>query len=113
VAFWHLKVFRGVCRTLAVQTVPARSDLNRYLGNLATSGDAVGRLKAVHQVGVVLRQELEAALFEAELAQVRQARSPQVRQGRSRKPKPHSWEEIGRAIGVSHVQARRRYIDHL
>jgi hypothetical protein len=81
--------------------MPNRSDLTLALGNLA-SQDGVGRLKAVHQVGEVLRQELEAAVFTAELAQVRQARSA-----------GKSWREIGVAIGVSHAQARRRYVDHL
>jgi hypothetical protein len=75
----------------------ARTDLRRALDNLANP-HPLARLKAVHEAGQVLREELDAAIDAAEAAQVRAARSARA-----------SWREVGNALGVSHTQARRRF----
>ena len=78
-------------------TTEARSDLYRELGNLSHP-HPLARLRALHEIGRALRAELDAAIDEAELAQVRAARSQRK-----------TWDEIGKALGVTHVQAHRRF----
>jgi hypothetical protein len=78
-----------------------RTDLYRELGNLANP-HPLARLKALHGIGQTLRRVLDDALDAAELEQVRAARSARA-----------SWREIGKALGVSHTQARRRFHDRL
>lgn len=80
-----------------------RRDLDRELGNLAHQ-DALARLRAIHEIGKILAAELHEAILQAEAAQVRVARS---------RYKPAPWAEIGRAIGVTHTQAQRRYKDRI
>ena len=80
-------------------------EAQEQLGNLANP-DPLARLKAIHQLGDRMRKELDAWIDLAELEQVRQART------RPRQTRP-SWEEIGRALGVTHTQARRRFADRL
>ena len=83
--------------------MPIRSDLERELDNLA-SAHPLARLEAIHEVGVILRTELDTALDAAELAQVRTARKWN--------PKA-SWNQVGDALGISHVHARRRFHDRI
>jgi hypothetical protein len=54
--------------------MPARTDLDRELRNLA-GAHPLARLKALHGIGLILRQELDSTFDTAELAQVRAARS--------------------------------------
>jgi hypothetical protein len=51
-----------------------------------------------------LRREAEALMDAVELELVRAARS---------RPTPVTWERIGKALGVSHTQAQRRFKDRL
>lgn len=69
------------------------------LSNLAHA-HPVTRLKATHGIGERLRRELAAWIDAAELEQVRAAR---------RMNPPATWTEIGRALGVTHTQASRRF----
>ena len=73
--------------------------------NLATA-PSLGRLEALHELGQLLRDALDELVDDAELEAVRALRSGSP-QGRA------SWESIGRALGVSHTQAIRRFGDRL
>lgn len=78
--------------------------LDILLRNLAAP-HPLARLRAIHELGRLLRDLLDEWIDRAELAQVRAARSARSRS---------SWEEIGRAVGgVSHTHARRRFADRL
>ena len=80
-----------------------RPDADILLGNLA-GAHPLARLKATHEIGNLLRGDLEEWIDRAELEQVRAARKL--------RPQP-SWGEIGRALGVSHTHARRRFADRV
>lgn len=97
------KARNGPNRTPEVQTLPTRAGLYRELRNLANP-HPLARLEALHEIGEALRQELDVALFIAELEQVRQARS--------RNPQP-SWREIGAALGITGQYAQRKFQDAL
>ena len=71
--------------------------------NLAAA-HPLARLKAIHELGRLLREQVDEWVDRAELEQVRAARTM--------RPQP-SWQKIGRALGVSHTQARRRFADRL
>jgi hypothetical protein len=80
--------------------------IERELRNLA-GAHPLARLEAIHQLGQVLRAELDAWVDLAELEQVRAARS----MARSVRP---SWGDIGVALGgLSHTQAIRRFRDRV
>lgn len=80
-----------------------RSAADIIYANLA-SAHPLTRLKAAHELAEVKRKEFEETVDRVELEQVRAAR---------RQPRPASWAEIGRALGVSHTQARRRFAERL
>jgi hypothetical protein len=71
------------------------ADRDRALRNLVRAAP-LGRLEAWHE----LRKEVEAWLDRAELELVRACRS--------RLP-PDTWDEIGRALEMSHTQAQRKF----
>jgi hypothetical protein len=64
------------------------------LRNLATATHPLGRLKAIAE----LRRSIEAVLDQMEVASVEQARSS-----------GSSWQEVGRAVGLTRTAAMRRY----
>jgi hypothetical protein len=80
-----------------------RADFYRWLGNLAVP-DPLAGLKALHEMRLIVRQELDAMFDVAELAQVRRARSMNPRR---------RWREIGAELGVSGQHAQRRFQDRL
>ena len=73
--------------------------------NLATA-PSLGRLEALHEPGGLLRGAVEDLVDAAELGAGRALRS-RSNEGWA------SWETIGRALGVSHTQAIRRFGDCL
>ena len=75
----------------------------RELRNMA-GAHPLTRLEAIHDLGERLRAELDGWIDAAELAQVRVARTDFKR---------GTWQEIGKALGVSHTQAQRRFKDRL
>lgn len=78
-------------------------DADILFGNLA-GANPLTRLKAIHELGQILRDELDAWVDRIELEQVRAARKM--------RPQP-SWEKIGGVLGVSHTQAIRRFAERV
>lgn len=82
----------------------SEQDITREMWQLAAA-HPVARLGAIHELGTVLQEQLADWIDEAELKQVKVAR-------RSYRPQA-TWAEIGRALGVTHTQARRRFADRV